>query len=666
MKIKLDLSQFKLKNKTDKHATLVHPDGHEFKVAVSALHPENRKNFDSLKMADGGEVSENDIIEAKKQTDEYNKTHEDSPSEYPKEVESYLKAHEPKKMADGGEVAANSDGQTNQEKAMEAIRKAFGGKKSQPKPSMYYGGGEVDPNTAEGQSRSSIADAFNKKAPAKPSKPSYPMYADGGDVEASSAPALGDLDPQALQQMGITPEMMAPQSMQAPGSSPNLPQSAPNQPESMQAPGAQVAAPQGPQSGAAQQATSSPAQQSAPAGGDVPGPDFAEGYKNQAAGIINDTKAQQQIAHDTENVLKGKAQGLMDIQQQYQKHVSELDDERKSLQQDIMDGHIDPTRYLGSMDTASRIQTGIALALGGLGGALHGGNQALEFINKQIDRDIEAQKADLGKKENLLSANMRQYGNLAQATDVTRAMMLDTASTGVQQAMAKSGSQAALARGQQLLGQLQQQAAGPAQQAAIRGMLYASNQQSAQGQGKSSGLIKEDPARFVSALVPQGEQPAVLKEIERAQNTKRMSAPILKAYDDAAESLSGLGRAEALIKNPRELDALQGLLNTTVTDLTGTARQAEFDSVREHMTPNKYDTANDKAIKRRELVQYLQAKASAPAAKSYGIDLEKFNSTALLPESNLTGPQKVALEWARQNPNHPAAQKVFKKLNVNE
>lgn len=74
--MKLDLSHFKLKENDGKIATLIHPDGHEFKVAVNALHPLNRRNLDALtkhktpkeevkksnsaakKMADGGVVED--------------------------------------------------------------------------------------------------------------------------------------------------------------------------------------------------------------------------------------------------------------------------------------------------------------------------------------------------------------------------------------------------------------------------------------------------------------------------------------------------------------------------------------------------------------------------------------------------------------------------------
>jgi len=49
-------------------------------------------------------------------------------------------------------------------------------------------------------------------------------------------------------------------------------------------------------------------------------------------------------------------------------------------------------------------------------------------LNRQIDRDIDAQKATLGRKESLLSANMRQFGNLHDATQMTKVMQTDIVS----------------------------------------------------------------------------------------------------------------------------------------------------------------------------------------------------------------------------------------------
>ncbi len=51
----------------------------------------------------------------------------------------------------------------------------------------------------------------------------------------------------------------------------------------------------------------------------------------------------------------------------------------------------------------------------------------LSFLNKQIDRDIEAQKVNLNRKNNLLWANMQQFKNIHDAVDMTRIQMNDIA-----------------------------------------------------------------------------------------------------------------------------------------------------------------------------------------------------------------------------------------------
>jgi hypothetical protein len=88
----------------------------------------------------------------------------------------------------------------------------------------------------------------------------------------------------------------------------------------------------------------------------------------------------------------------------------------------INKGQIKPNDYINKMSTGGKISTGIGLILGGMGQGLmrSGTNPALDFLNRQIDRNIESQKANLGSQENLLSANMKQYQNQTLAVEATR------------------------------------------------------------------------------------------------------------------------------------------------------------------------------------------------------------------------------------------------------
>jgi hypothetical protein len=121
------------------------------------------------------------------------------------------------------------------------------------------------------------------------------------------------------------------------------------------------------------------------------------------------------------------------------------------------------------MGTGGRIATAIGLILGGMGGGLtHQQNPALQFLNQQIDRDIDSQKQELGKKENLLNANLRQFGNLRDATDMTRVMQNDIVSMKLREAAAKAGTPAAAAAALKAAGDLDMQSAPIQAQMALR------------------------------------------------------------------------------------------------------------------------------------------------------------------------------------------------------
>jgi protein tyrosine phosphatase (PTP) superfamily phosphohydrolase (DUF442 family) len=138
-----------------------------------------------------------------------------------------------------------------------------------------------------------------------------------------------------------------------------------------------------------------------------------------------------------------------------------------------------------------------------------------------------------------------------------------------------------------------------------------------------------DPAKLVPGLVPKEKQEAVYKEIESAENTRRMADSIMSAFDQAVKDTRGLRPgAASYIKTPRSALALHQAMQPTFKDLEGTVRQAAMDNTFKNITPVGIDSAQDIATKRAALQAYLQSKISAPTARAYGIDLAKFESTA--------------------------------------
>lgn len=161
-----------------------------------------------------------------------------------------------------------------------------------------------------------------------------------------------------------------------------------------------------------------------------------KGIGEQKAGLTAAAAAEGELGKKQAAIQAEQAQQTQAALGSYQGKLNQLDQEHAKYLSDLQNGHIDPNRLINNMSTGQHILTGIGIFLGGLGAGLShsNSNAALDFLNKQIDRDIDAQRADLGKTENLLSVNMRQYGNVRDAMDATRVQLQAAGAAKLQQA----------------------------------------------------------------------------------------------------------------------------------------------------------------------------------------------------------------------------------------
>jgi hypothetical protein len=250
--------------------------------------------------------------------------------------------------------------------------------------------------------------------------------------------------------------------------------------------------------------------------------------------------AETQARAETEKQL-----GLADAYQQHQTQLQKMEDQRVSdtknaqmqidrVIQDIEGTKIDPRHFWDSKSIGSKAMAGIGMILSGIGAGLtHGPNLAVQFIQKQVDQDIEAQKANLGKKENLLGYMFKKYGNIQDAAVATRAYLTATLAGQVGLAGARAGSQQALAASQILKSQLGMQALG-IQDQIIQGrhqdalQRYQLNFQrwAMQNYGSAAG----EPG-----FVPSGTNPPIpsevslkgFSELNKAQGEMRVNLPEL-------------------------------------------------------------------------------------------------------------------------------------------
>lgn len=137
----------------------------------------------------------------------------------------------------------------------------------------------------------------------------------------------------------------------------------------------------------------------------------------------------------------------------------------QALSADVQKGAIDPNRFWNNKSAGNQLLAAIGVALGAVGGALTktGRNPAMEMIQVQIERDIDAQRTALTQKRGavddqrgLLGTMMAQFGNAEQAEAATRAAMFEHAQVKVQELAAKAAGPQIQAAADQSIAQLEQ------------------------------------------------------------------------------------------------------------------------------------------------------------------------------------------------------------------
>lgn len=129
-------------------------------------------------------------------------------------------------------------------------------------------------------------------------------------------------------------------------------------------------------------------------------------------------KAEGQNVNDYTQALGQLEQHRQEAYNDMAKHVQDFSDYQNQHP-------IDPKHYQENMGSTEKTTKAIGLFLGGLGVPFGGHNYAFDFLNKQIDRDIEAQKAKADQQKTIYGAYRDLYGDGQQAYAATKASMLD-------------------------------------------------------------------------------------------------------------------------------------------------------------------------------------------------------------------------------------------------
>lgn len=201
-----------------------------------------------------------------------------------------------------------------------------------------------------------------------------------------------------------------------------------------------------------------------------------QGYQSQVQGANKQAEALGTLGKEQADLLNTNLQAQEEAKNAFKNSYQELDNERQAHIADIRNGHIDPNNYWkGTYNPAtgkyegghSKIMTAIGMIIAGFNPAGHP-NGAMDFLKFQMGQNMEAQKANLNSNQNLLSANLHQFGNIKDATDMTRLMQNDIIIHQLQKAAANTQSSMGKAQALQTIGKLQMDSAPLFQNFAMR------------------------------------------------------------------------------------------------------------------------------------------------------------------------------------------------------
>lgn len=232
---------------------------------------------------------------------------------------------------------------------------------------------------------------------------------------------------------------------------------------------------------------------------------WTQGMQQRLAGIQKEAAVTGQLGTQQAGVLGNAVDAQKQLLAHAQDQYNQLNQERLHTLDDLDNQHIDPKKYVNNMSTGSKIASIIGIALGGGSSAITGQpNLAYNTLQANIGRDIDAQKANMSKSQNMLANNLAQFGNLRDATQWQHTISQDVIAYGLQQKAASMAPGMAQANALKLSGQLRQDSSQMVAQMGMRRAMMNFTQQSAQ-----------NPQQFNQALqLMRMTNPEMAKEME--------------------------------------------------------------------------------------------------------------------------------------------------------
>lgn len=362
-------------------------------------------------------------------------------------------------------------------------------------------------------------------------------------------------------------------------------------------------------------------------------PQADNGVDKYMQGINAEASAQGKLGNMQADILKKQQMDAESLMRNYQEQSSALGAKRAALIEDINANKINPNRYTENMSTGAKAATAIGFLLSGIGSGLAGQqNMAIQYLHKQIDSDIDAQKANLSSKNNLLAQNLQEYGNLKDAVSATKVMQADIYANQLQQAAAKMADPIAKAKAMQEAAKIQMQYAPQADRLAKSQALNA-----AIAKGVDVPL-----AEVARSVVDEKDRDNVMKELATYENVQKNKADLRAAMEKVGELQKTENRVLKPVQSLKQINALNVNMDAALKPIFGALSESDKVTANEAKI-HFMDDEETKAAKIQSIINLIDKGAATPTLDSYPALRTLKNKQ----QSNITGGTPA------QNPNAP-------------
>jgi hypothetical protein len=331
-------------------------------------------------------------------------------------------------------------------------------------------------------------------------------------------------------------------------------------------------------------------------------------------------------AEEQQKVYQEQIQTMQKLDAEYQVQRQELMNERAALQADIANSHVDPRRYMGSMDNGKKTAVTIGLILAGLGTAAGEENPVMKMLQNNIDNDIKAQEKELGKKQTLLDANMRQMGDLKDAIQMTRINLMDMASMKLKEAELRTQSPLIKSRAAKARAEIDAKSNAASESLAQK--------RTAMMLAQTGGAF--DPAQLLNHMGMSAQDlPKAAEEVQAAKDFNKAVKNIKALYKGVGD-IGVIGANTPFSKSKAALESaraqITGIIRSTMKG-QGVITDKDQVTVIDPYLPAGGDTPEQMHIKLDGLLNNLKNRLpGTPTLTRYGLDLEKFDSTRSAPK----------------------------------